>query len=236
MNTIKNLKITGFFQITQSILLVLIYNVLLIQVFPADLSTGTIIPDILYILSSQILGFLFSAITMIFLFKVFSVSDYLIFDIDPISILYAFGALIIASVLINGADYLQKVIMPIYLMSSYLSMSLELQTDYANLAKMLTDIHPLMPYLVGALLPAICEEFFFRGYLLNLAMKYYSVHISLIWVSAIFAFMHFQLIALLPLFIFGYILGLLTLKTGRLSYAVLVHFLNNALTLYIIST
>lgn len=236
MNTLRNLKITGFFQITQSILLVLIYNVLLVSVFPPDLSSGAIIPDILYILSSQILGFLFSAITMAFLFKVFSIGDYLIIDINVRGVLYAFAAFVLATLSINGADYFQKSLIPIYLLSSYLSMSLELQDGYRSIALMLTNIHPSMLYLVGALLPAICEEFFFRGYLLQLSMKHYSAHISLIWVSAIFAFMHFQLVAILPLFIFGYILGYLTLKTGRLSYAVLVHFLNNALTLYVVSS
>ncbi|MCW5884627.1 MAG: CPBP family intramembrane metalloprotease [Candidatus Kapabacteria bacterium] len=147
----------------------------------------------------------------------------------------ALSTLLLAIILISSAEYLQKSIVPVYLISSYLSMSGELHSGYESLARMLVEVQPAMLYLAGALLPAVCEEFFFRGFLLQLSLKYYSKLTSLFIVSAIFSLLHFQIIAVLPLFIFGFLLGLLTLKTGRLSYAVLVHFLNNTFTLYIVS-
>ena len=235
MNVYKSLKITVYFQIILSIFLVLIYNILAASIFPPDLSTNTPIPDILYILSSQILGFLFTAITLIMMYQVYSISEYLKFDISFSGIFLALSTLLLAVLLINLIDYLQKLIIPVYLMSSYLSSSQGLQSDYIQLAKMLTDIHPWMLYLVGALLPAVCEEFFFRGYLLQLCLRHFTKLQALVIVSSLFAVLHIQFIALLPLFVFGFLLGLLTLKTGRLSYAVLVHFLNNSITLYILT-
>ncbi|MBX3044816.1 MAG: CPBP family intramembrane metalloprotease [Ignavibacteriae bacterium] len=235
MNNYKSLKITGFYQIILSIFLIFIYNILAVSVFPPDLSSGAPVPSISFLLSSQILGFFFTSVTLIFAFRVFEINEYLKFDISFLGLMLALSTLLLAIILISSAEYLQKSIVPVYLISSYLSMSGELHSGYESLARMLVEVQPAMLYLAGALLPAVCEEFFFRGFLLQLSLKYYSKLTSLFIVSAIFSLLHFQIIAVLPLFIFGFLLGLLTLKTGRLSYAVLVHFLNNTFTLYIVS-
>lgn len=235
MEIYNNLKITAFFQITQSILLVLIYNVLLASVFPPNTVNDVLIPDINYILSSQIIGFLFTAITLVVLFKVYQINEYTKLDLSIKGILYAFLALVAAIIIINAVDNLQKLLIPIWLKASLLSTQQELMNDYKVLANMLINIHPAMLYLVGALLPAICEEFFFRGYLLQLMLKRFSYTSSIITVSLIFALMHFQVVAFIPLFIFGIILSVLTLKTQRIIYAVIVHFANNAITLYIVT-
>ncbi len=236
MNTETNIKITGFFQIIQTIFLVILYNILAASVFPPETSAGTVIPSIWYILSSQIIGFLFTGFTLIILYKIDSVTDFLKFELKPSKVLLTIGYLFLAIMLINGIQYLQQQIVPVHLISSYLSMDRELISGYMGIAKMLGDVHPALLYLIGGLLPAVCEEFFFRGFLLNLSMKYYSKPASLIIVSLIFSLMHFQMIAALPLFIFGLLLGMLTLYTGKLSYAVLLHFLNNSITLYLVSS
>lgn len=204
-----------------------------VSIFPPEMVGDIVKTDIMYILSSQIVGFLFTAIFLITIFKVYSINEYIKFELNFNYLLLSISAFFVAVMLINFVNYFQKELIPVYLTSSYLSSQNDLYNSYAVLASILSENHIIFLYLIGALLPAVCEEFFFRGYLLQLCLSQYSKLKSITIVSFLFAVMHFQIIAMLPLFIFGFILGLLTLKTGRLNYAIVVHFLNNAITLYI---
>lgn len=234
--TIKtNIKVIGFFQIIQSFFVVLLFNILAAGIFPPETVSGEIIPDISYVLSSQIFGFLFTGISLAILFRVDKLAEYISFELNYKNLLITFFAFIVAMISLNLTEQIQKLIVPSYLISSYLYYQSELMNSYNSLSSLFGNIHPYMIYLIGALLPAICEEFFFRGYLLQLSMKYFSQFYSVIIVSFLFAFMHFQFIVFFPLFIFSIILSLLTLKTGKLVYSVILHFINNATTLFILS-
>jgi membrane protease YdiL (CAAX protease family) len=235
MNFKTNIKITGFFQIIQSIFIVLIYNVLAMNVFPPESINNELTPGFLYIFSSQILGFLFTAFSLTLLYKIKIPDNFLDFDIKYRNVILM--SLLFFSVnLIIGLYQISIVeIIPLYLIPSYLSMQSELMKGYSNLITLLTQYHPSLLYLVGGLLPAICEEFFFRGFLQNLALRYFSPISSIVMVSFIFALFHFQIVALIPLFIFGLALGYLSFKTERIIYSVILHFMNNVMTLYLIS-
>ena len=89
-------------------------------------------------------------------------------------------------------------------------------------------------FLVIAVLPGICEELLFRGFLLRFfegKKFWYPVLAS----AALFAIFHLDPFRLLPTFLLGTLLGWLTLRSGSLVNAMLSHALNNAFALFIVT-
>lgn len=84
--------------------------------------------------------------------------------------------------------------------------------------------------LAGAATPAICEELFFRGMLLSKTQQYISIRSSLILTSLLFAAIHFQPVSFIMLFIIGFYLGITVIITGSIYPAIIIHFINNAIT------
>lgn len=82
-----------------------------------------------------------------------------------------------------------------------------------------------------ALVPAICEEFFFRGAVLSLCRRIFkSVHWA-VWICAfIFSFIHFQFSGFLPRMLLGAVLGYLAVRTGSIWVPITAHFVNNAMS------
>ncbi len=84
--------------------------------------------------------------------------------------------------------------------------------------------------LVVAVIPAIGEEFLFRGVLQKIFIKWSgNIHIGILLTSFLFASFHFQFLSMLPRFVMGVILGYLFVFTANLWIPVLMHFINNAL-------
>jgi sodium transport system permease protein len=85
---------------------------------------------------------------------------------------------------------------------------------------------------VFALLPAICEELAFRGFILS-GLEHRRRTRSAILLSALmFGFLHVLLSLFQQLFnatVLGIVLGLLAIRSGSLLPGVIFHFLNNAL-------
>ncbi len=85
--------------------------------------------------------------------------------------------------------------------------------------------------LVIAVIPATCEEFLFRGYLLtNLETK--GRLRAILLSSIIFALIHVNAVALIPIFIIGIYLASITIATNSLIPAVIFHFLNNLMVIF----
>lgn len=81
---------------------------------------------------------------------------------------------------------------------------------------------------VMALLPAVCEEMMFRGWLQRVLGNRLNYHMA-IWVSAfIFSAIHFQFYGFVPRMIIGAALGYLYCYTGSLWASIIAHFTNNA--------
>lgn len=83
--------------------------------------------------------------------------------------------------------------------------------------------------VVVALLPALCEEFAFRGILQPLFAKWTrNVHAG-VWISAfLFSAIHLQFHGFLPRMILGAGLGYLVVYSGSLWPAIIAHLINNA--------
>lgn len=90
----------------------------------------------------------------------------------------------------------------------------------------------LMNFLVMAVVPAIAEEFFFRGaiqHFLTSVLK--NKHIVIIITAFIFSAIHLQFYGFIPRFLLGIYLGYLAIWSGRLFLPILAHFMHNSLSL-----
>ncbi|MBI3409180.1 MAG: CPBP family intramembrane metalloprotease [Planctomycetes bacterium] len=90
----------------------------------------------------------------------------------------------------------------------------------------------VVPYLlVFALLPALCEEVAFRGYILAGLMRRFRPRTAVILSSFLFALFHMNVFQFMPSFFLGVVLGLLTVRSKSLLPAIFFHFLHNSVLL-----
>jgi len=83
--------------------------------------------------------------------------------------------------------------------------------------------------LLGALLPAVCEEAAFRGVLLGSVRRTLGSASAIIISSLVFGLFHMTAVRFLPTAFLGLMLGLSVVLTGSLLPAIVWHALNNAL-------
>jgi uncharacterized protein len=85
---------------------------------------------------------------------------------------------------------------------------------------------------VIAILPALGEEFLFRGIIQNEFIAIIKNPHTAIWITGfLFSFMHFQFFGFIPRMLLGVTFGYLYFWSGNILIPILVHFLNNAFTL-----
>lgn len=85
-----------------------------------------------------------------------------------------------------------------------------------------------------ALVPAICEELFFRGIVQKFAYSFLRKSWAAILVSGIlFALLHFTVYEFVPIFLAGLLLAWVYQTTGSIWLNILLHFLNNGLQVVI---
>jgi hypothetical protein len=101
------------------------------------------------------------------------------------------------------------------------------------------ECYPLLNLFALALIPALCEELFFRAGIQNLLQCWFSsrhpgeesgvgLHAA-VWVTAaLFSLAHGEVFAFLPRFLLGALLGYLYVYGRSLLVNVVVHFVNNA--------
>jgi membrane protease YdiL (CAAX protease family) len=82
-----------------------------------------------------------------------------------------------------------------------------------------------------ALVIPIAEEVLFRSYLFDALRRHLPGSATIFITAFLFAFVHFQLLYFLPLFVMGLVFGLARLKTDSLRPSILLHVLNNAVVL-----
>jgi len=91
-----------------------------------------------------------------------------------------------------------------------------------------TTVLSLVLNLVStAVLPALVEEMVFRGYILG-ALRPQGDGLAIVFSAVFFGLLHGNLLQIPFAFILGLIFGYLTVQTGSIWPAVLLHFLNNA--------
>ena len=85
---------------------------------------------------------------------------------------------------------------------------------------------------VLAVVPAICEELIYRGIILN-GMRKFGAHAAVFASAAIFAIAHGSAMQTVYQFILGIVLGYILIRTGSLISSMIVHFLNNAIIVFV---
>ena len=105
---------------------------------------------------------------------------------------------------------------------------LELMTADTHVSTLLLNL------LVCALLPAVCEEFFFRGSLQQVLLRWSkNTHVAIWLTGFIFSAIHFQIDGFVARWLLGAYLGYLLVWSGSLWLPILAHFLHNALSILI---
>ncbi len=84
-------------------------------------------------------------------------------------------------------------------------------------------------YATVAVLPALIEEFAFRGVILNLLRKY-SDGLAVLISGVTFGLMHGNFAQIPFALVVGLVLGYIMVKTNSLIPGIIIHFLNNALS------
>ena len=88
--------------------------------------------------------------------------------------------------------------------------------------------------LIMAIIPAIGEEFIFRGVLLNLLSEWTKKkYLGILLSAAVFSAIHMQFYGFLPRFVLGIYLGYLFVRSGSIWVPVFAHFVNNAITVIV---
>lgn len=87
-----------------------------------------------------------------------------------------------------------------------------------------------------SIVPAICEEVMFRGYIQRSFGFKFKPHIAALLTALFFALYHFNPYGLIPLAIIGFYLGFAAYTSQSLVIPIIIHFLNNffAVILYFI--
>jgi sodium transport system permease protein len=82
---------------------------------------------------------------------------------------------------------------------------------------------------VFALLPAICEELAFRGFILSGFSRNGRTGVAIVFSALLFGVMHMIPQQVFNAFLLGLVLGLLALRSGSIIPSVAFHFVNNAM-------
>ncbi len=94
------------------------------------------------------------------------------------------------------------------------------------------DNNFILNLLVVAVMPAICEEMFFRGFVFksfsNNRQKKSQI-LAVVFSGILFGFMHIDFIRVIPTSILGIGLGYAVYKSGSIFIPMLMHFINNAI-------
>lgn len=86
--------------------------------------------------------------------------------------------------------------------------------------------------LVAALMPAICEEIFFRGVLQGILRKNLPKKKLILVIGLLFGVFHLSMFRILPTGLLGVLLAYLTLASGSIFPSMCLHFMHNAYYLW----
>lgn len=179
-------------------------------------------------------AFLLSALFLAWLFHG-NTSSYLKID-RPVyidSLLLAAISIILAIPIINFSGYLNSLIRLPGSMSGLEHKIQELENEASELMTSFLHVTTIGGYIINlfviAILPALCEEFLFRGIFQRIFIEWTkNIHIGIIITSVMFSFFHLQFYGFIPRFLLGVYLGYLLIWSNTLWLPIAAHFVNNA--------
>src|SRR5574337_1093837 len=94
----------------------------------------------------------------------------------------------------------------------------------------LNETNPWLLVFYLAIVPALCEELFFRGYTLS-GLRSTLGKAAAVGITALaFGMTHYSAQRLVPTTVLGLLLGLLVVQYGSIWPAMIAHFLHNAIS------
>lgn len=91
----------------------------------------------------------------------------------------------------------------------------------------------ILSILLSAALPAVCEEFLFRGAILS-ALEPYGTKRAILITSLLFTLLHGSIIGAPGIFILGVVLGVIAVCTGSIYGSIIYHTLHNAIAIVLV--
>ena len=113
---------------------------------------------------------------------------------------------------------------------TWLTMPHEIEQMLEALEHRLLQANPAVMLLFLALLPAVCEELFFRGYVLSGLRGGLGGGLAVVVAAVSFGIYHGSVHRLIPTAVLGLLFGLLVLRFRAIWPAMLAHFLHNGLS------
>lgn len=120
----------------------------------------------------------------------------------------------------------------VHFQNQYFPLPKSIETFYEDLLARKTWWDGILQVLALVLIPAFCEEFFFRGFLFGMFEHRFSQRHTLILTALFFALSHMNPWYLLYYFILGLFLGGIRLWRNNLMLCILAHALNNIYSLF----
>lgn len=115
---------------------------------------------------------------------------------------------------------------------SFRNMSKEYEAQISKIINMPDALSLFLNIIVMALLPAIAEEFFFRGCMQQIFQQWFKNYFVAALVTAtIFSIAHFDFYGFFPRVALGFLLGWLFAQTGSLWPGIIAHFVNNGMAI-----
>lgn len=133
----------------------------------------------------------------------------------------------------TGFVSLQEQLMPDMFLSKYFQIKEYMNNLYKAMLIGSDGLDFLVAIIIGAIIPAFSEEFLFRGFGQRSLEENNSPLYSILAISIIFGFIHFNIINLIPLMLIGFFLGYLAYYSKNLLVPIIIHFLNNVFSILI---
>ncbi len=147
------------------------------------------------------------------------VREVLPFKLPPVKAFFSSVGLYIGTVMLSGA---------VNMITSRFIPEFYQRGDAIN--QTVVSMSPVLAVVAIALVPAVCEEIFCRGFLLTSMKPVRNETLMILIVAVSFGILHMDLYAFLPTALLGGLFAFLTLKTGSLLIPMLLHFFNNAIS------
>lgn len=178
----------------------------------------------LFVIPSLVLAYLFSN----------STSDYFKLKQKPYwsSILLAVSIILVSNPLINFTSELNSLLTLPSFLSGVENWMRQTEDSAAMLTQMFLKVESvgglMFNILMIGLIPAIGEEFLFRGVIQRTFFEWTKSQHWAVWLSALlFSALHFQFYGFIPRAILGAMFGYLFVISGNLWLPVIAHFFNN---------
>lgn len=93
------------------------------------------------------------------------------------------------------------------------------------------EVHPAVLIFFLALLPAVCEELFFRGFVLSGLRDGLHATLAVGLAALAFGLFHYSAMRIVPTALLGIVFGVLVVRYGSIWPAILAHLMHNSLTI-----